>query len=76
MLSSLQGARAKLGILTNQEDIITGPVNSIGAPKMYIFGKHILGTSILKLGFPQKLEKYLAQLFNVLRFSLWYLKTT
>ena len=37
-------ARAKLGLLTNEEDTIPGPSDSIGAPKMYIFEKRILGT--------------------------------
>ena len=39
-----QGARAKLGLLTNKEDTIPGPVDSIGVPKRYILGKRILGT--------------------------------
>ena len=37
-------ARAKRGLLTNKEDSIPGPVDSIGAPKMYILEKRILGT--------------------------------
>ena len=40
----LKGARANLGLLMNKEDTITGPVDSIGAPKIYILGKRILGT--------------------------------
>ena len=34
-----QGSRAKLGLLTNQEDTIPGTVDSIGTPKMYILEK-------------------------------------
>ena len=49
--------RAKPGLLTNQEDTIPGPVNSIGALKMLFLGKHILGTQILTLGFYNYLQK-------------------
>ena len=44
-------ARAERGLLTNQEDTIPDPSDSIGPSKMYILEKHILGNQILTLGF-------------------------
>ena len=44
-------ARAERGLLTNEEDTIPVPSDSIGAPKIYIKKKRILGTQILMLGF-------------------------
>ena len=37
-------ARGERGLLTNKEDTIPGPSDSIGAPKMYILDQRNLGT--------------------------------
>ena len=47
----LYQARAERGLLTNRKYTTPGPSHSIEAPKMYILGKHILGTQILMLRF-------------------------
>ena len=44
LIGSIYQARAEREILTNKEDTIRGPSDSIGALKMYILEKRILGT--------------------------------
>ena len=51
IVTSCYQARAKRGLFTNWEDTIPGPSDSIGASKMYILEKGILGNKVLMLRF-------------------------
>ena len=51
-----QGALAEHGLLTKQDDTITGPAVLFWAPTFLILGKCILGTQILMLGLADILE--------------------
>ena len=51
ILSSPLGARAERGLLTNLEDTIPGPSDSIVALKMYILEKRNLGPTFQCLDF-------------------------